>query len=72
MGLIQSKDPKSVFCFLCDFNCHHMEWLGSHRTDSHGIAALHFATLADCSQLVKEPTHCAGVVLDLVMSNVAD
>ena len=28
MGSIQSVDPKSVFCFVGDFNCHHSEWLG--------------------------------------------
>ena len=25
MGNIQSIDPKSVFCFVGDFNCHHSE-----------------------------------------------
>ena len=29
MGSTQSVDPKSVFCFVGDFNCHHSEWLGS-------------------------------------------
>ena len=35
MGSIQSVDPKSVFCFVGDFNCHHSEWLGSRITDAH-------------------------------------
>ena len=70
MGSIQSVDPKSVFCFVGDFNCHHSEWLGSSITDAHGVAAFDLATVADCSQLVNGPTHRAGGVLDLVLTNV--
>ena len=40
MESIQSVDPKSVFCFVGDFNFHHSEWLGSHITDAHGVALL--------------------------------
>ena len=40
MGSIQSVDPKSVFCFVGDFNCHHSELLGSRITDAHGMVAL--------------------------------
>ena len=69
MGSIQSVDPKSVFCFVGDFNCHHSEWLGS-RT--HGVAAFEFATVVDCSQLVNGPIHRAGGVLDLILTNVPD
>ena len=72
MGSIQSVDPKSVFCFVGDFNCHHSEWLGSRITDAHGVAAFDFATVGDCSQLVNGPTHRAGGVLDLVLTNVPD
>ena len=72
MGSIQSVDPKSVFCFVGDFKCHHSEWLGSRITDAHGVAAFNFATVADCSQLVNGPTHRAGGVLDLVLTNVLD
>ena len=72
MGSIQSVDPKSVFCFVGDFNCHHSEWLGSRITDAHGVAAFDFVTVADCSQLVNGPTHRAGGVLDLVPTNVPD
>ena len=59
-----SVDPKSVFCFVGDFNCHHSEWLGSSIADAHGVAAFDFATVGDCSQLVNGPTHRAGGVLD--------
>ena len=72
MGRIQSTDPKSAFCFLGDFNCHHMEWLGSPRTNAHGVAALDFATLSDCTQLVRGPTHRNGGTLDLILSNMPD
>ena len=72
MGSIQSVDPKFVFCFVGDFNCHHSEWLGSHITHAHGVAAFDFATVAYCPQLVNGPTHRAGGVLDLVLTNVPD
>ena len=72
MGSIQSADPKSVFCFVGDFNCHHSEWLGSRITDIHGVGVFDFATVADCSQLVNEPTHRAGGVLDCILTNVPD
>ena len=72
MGKIQSEDPKSVFLFIGDFNCHHSDWLGSFRTDPPGIAAHNFASLSDCSQLVQGATHRAGGVLDLVLTNVPD
>ena len=62
----------TVICFVGDFNCHHTELLGSHITDAHGVAAFDFATVADCSQLVNGPTHRAGGVLDLVLTNVPD
>ena len=34
------------------------------------MAAFDFATVADCCQLVNGPTHIAGGVLDLVLTNV--
>ena len=49
MGIIQSVDPKSVFCFVGDFNCYHSEWLGSCITDAHSVAAFDLATVADFS-----------------------
>ena len=72
MGSIQSVDPKSVFCFVGDFTCHHSEWLGSRITEAHGVAAFDFATVADSSQLVNGPTHRAGGVLDLILTSVPD
>ena len=72
MGSIHSVDPKSAFCFVGDFNCHHLDWLRSRITDAHGVAAFDFATVADRSHLVTGPTHTAGGVLDLVLSNIPD
>ena len=72
MGRIQSADSKSVFQFLGDFNCHHEEWLGSTRTDSHGVAARDFSNLSDCTQMVTGSTHRLGGVLDLVFTDVPD
>ena len=72
MGSIQSVDPKSVFCFIGDFNCHHSEWLGSRITDAHGVAAFDFVTVSDCFQMVNGFTHRAGGVLDRVLTNLPD
>ena len=72
MGSIQSVDPKSVFCFVGDFSCHHSERLCSRITDVLGVAAFDFATVADCSQLVNRPTHRVCDVWDLVLTNVPD
>ena len=49
----------------------HSGW-GSRITDAHCVTAFDFATVADCSQLVNGPTHRAGDVLDLVLTNVRD
>ena len=67
MGSIQSVIPKSVFCFVGDFNCPRSEWLGSRS-----VAAFDFASVADCSQLVNGPSHKVGGVLDLVLTIVPD
>ena len=72
MGRIQSADSKSVFQFLGDFYCHHVEWLGFTRTDSHGVAARDFSNLSDCTQIVTGSTHRLGGVLDLVFADVPD
>ena len=45
---------------------------GTRITDAHGVAAFDFATVADCSQLIDGPTHTAGAVWDLVLTNVPD
>ncbi len=73
MSLIQDDDQKAAFVFVGDFNAHHCEWLESvSPTDSHGLAALDFANVSLCSQLVVGPTHLAGNRLDLVLTDVQD
>ena len=72
MVRIQSEDPKFTSCFVRDFNWHHDDWLGYNRTDSHGAAAFDLATLTDCTQMVRGPTHRASCVMDLVLTNVPE
>ncbi len=73
MSMIQDDDRKAAFVFVGDFNAHHREWLDSvSPTDSHGRAALDFANVSGCSQLVAGPTHLAGNRLDLVLTDVPD
>ena len=50
----------------------HSEWLGSRVTNAHKVAAFDFATLIDCSQLVRGPTHQGGGILDLILTDVPD
>ena len=48
-------------------------WLESvSPTDRHGRDALDFCNLSSCMQLVRCPTHIAGIRLDLVMTDVPD
>ena len=74
MRFIQSVDPKSVFCIEGDFNCHHSEKLGSRITDAHGEAAFASSPLLSTvlSWTMSRPTHRAGGVFDLVLTNVPD
>ena len=41
-------------------------------TNRHGVAALDFATVSGCDQLVIGPTHARGGTLDLLMTDVPD
>ena len=41
-------------------------------TNSHGVAALDYATVSGCDQLVAVPTHARGGILDLLMTDVPD
>ena len=70
MAAVQSTDTKASFIFVGDYNAHHREWLGSvSATDHHGRAALDFANLSGCDQLVREPTHVSGNCLDLLFTD---
>ena len=46
--------------------------MGSTTTIRHGVAALDFATVSGCDQLVIGPTHTRGGTLDLLMTDVPD
>ena len=46
--------------------------VGSTTTNRHGVAALDFATVSRCDQLVTGPTHARGGTLDLLMTDVPD
>ena len=46
--------------------------LGSATTNSHGVAAVDFATVSGCDQLVVGPTHARRGILDLLMTDVPD
>ena len=63
---------RASFLFVGDLNGDHQEWLGSTMTNSHGVAAVDFATVSDCDQLVVGPTHARGGILDLLMTDVPD
>ena len=71
MAAIQEADTKASFIFVGDFNAHHRDWLGSvSQTNCHGHAALNFANLSGCEQLVHQPTHVSGNCLDLLLTDV--
>ena len=55
-----------------DLNCHHEEWLSSKTMNRHGVAAIDFATVSDCDQMVVGPTHARLGILDLLMTDVPD
>ena len=51
---------RASFLFMGDLNGKHQEWLGSTNTIRHGVAAIDFATVSGCDQLVVGPTHARG------------
>ena len=55
-----------------DMNSDHQESLGSTTTNCHGVAALDFATVSGCDQLVTGQTHACGGTLELLMRDVPD
>ena len=72
MAAVQAADARASFLFVSDLSGQHQERLGSTTTNSHGIAALDFATVSGCDQLVNGPTHARGGTLDLLMTDVPD
>ena len=72
MAAVQAADLHVSFLFVGDLNGHDQEWLGSTTTNRHGVAALDFATVSGCDQLVIDPIHARGENLDLLMTDVPD
>ena len=72
MAAVQTEDVRASFQFVGDLNGYHQEWLGSTRANRHGVAAIDFATVSGCDQLVVGPTHARGGTLDLLMTDVPD
>ena len=52
MAAVQAEDIRASFLFVGDLNGHHQEWLGSTTTNRNGVAALDFARVTGCDQLV--------------------
>ena len=76
MAAVQAEDVRASFLFVGDLNIHHQELLGSTTMNHHGVAAIDFATVSGCDQLVVDPglgpTHACGETLDLLMTDVPD
>ncbi len=73
MASVQDKDKEAAFMIVSDFNAHHQDWLKSRSiTDAHGRAALDFASLSGCFQLMEGATHQYSNCLDLVFTDVPD
>ena len=60
MAAEHAVDEGASFLFVRDRNGHHQEWLGSTTTNRRGVAALDFATVSGCDQLVIGPIHARG------------
>ena len=71
MAALRAKDVCASFLFVGDLNGHHQEWLGSTTTNRYGVAALDFATMSGCDQLVVGRTHVRSGTLD-IMTDVPD
>ena len=72
MAAVQGADAHASFLSVGDLNGHRQEWLGSATTNRHGVAALDFATVSGCDQLVIGSTHARGGTLALLMTDVPD
>ena len=72
MAAVQATDVRASFLFVGDLNGQSQEWLDSTTTNRHGVAALDFATLSSCDQLVIGPTHARRGTLNLLMADVPD
>ena len=69
---MQCVDSKASFLFVGDVNAYGKEWLGYSKTNLLGRAARDFASSSGREQMVTEPTHIDGEVLDLVLTDAPD
>ena len=72
MAAVHAEEVRASLRFVGDLNGHHQEWLGSTPTNRHGAAAVDFATVSGCDQLVVGQIHERGGTLDLLMTDVPD
>ena len=77
IAAMHAVDVLASFLFMGDLNGHHPSsvskiWLSPTTMNLHGVAALDFATVSECDQLVIGPTHSCGRTLDLLMTDVTD
>ena len=72
LASMAAQHVRASFLFVGDLNCHQQEWLGSTTTKRHGVAAVDFATVTSCDQLIVGPTHALGGTLDLLLTDVPD
>ncbi|MEL7520149.1 MAG: reverse transcriptase family protein, partial [Cyanobacteria bacterium J06553_1] len=70
IAMAQSQDSKASFVICGDCNAKHREWLNSNVTDQHGRSAREFSVSSACEQLINEPTHKDGNILDLVFTDI--
>ena len=72
MAAVQAADARASSLFVGDLNGHHQEWLGSTTMNRRGVAALDFATMSGCDQLMIGPTLAHLGTLALLMTDVPD
>ena len=72
MAAVKAEGVGASFLFVGDLDGHHQEWLGSTTTNRNGVAAIDFATVSGCDQLVVGPTQPRVGTLHLLMTDVPD
>ena len=72
MAKVQSVNRKAYFSLVGDEKAYLEEWLRSSTTTAQGRAVFDFESSLGCEQMVTEPTHIGGGVLDLVLTDVHD
>ena len=71
MAKVPFVSRNASFLFVGDVNAHHSEWLGSSKTNLHERDARDLTSSLGC-EMITEPTHIDGGVLDLMLTDVPD